>query len=227
MNFHAAIPLIATIAYIPLFVILLSNRPWQRRHRLFLLFLIPAMLWSLSGFLLRSGLFMPHILAKIIPSATIWMLIQLHYFISSFYRSERIKIPLAYTFLVVTLVLTGLDYIPQSIEVTAEGTVIVNYGIGMVALGLLFLFTLGVKDVYSLLQRYKTSSDASERNQIMYSLAATGVLTVFLLGSFTPGGGQYPVPHIGNFVTACIFTYALSPIGCWTSESYSAKPLST
>jgi len=209
MNFHVAIPLIATIAYIPLFVILLSNRPWQRRHRLFLLFLIPAMLWSLSGFFLRSSLFMPHILAKVIPCATIWMLIQLHYFISSFYRSEHIKVPLAYIFLVVTLVLTGLDYIPQSIEVTAGGAVIVNYGIWMVALGLLFLFTLGVKNVYSLLQRYKISSDASERNQIMYLLAAIGVLIVFLLGSFTPRGGQYPVPHIGNFVTACVFTYAV------------------
>jgi len=209
MNVNVLVPLIATIAYIPLFVILLSNRPWQRRHRLFLLFLIPAMLWSLSGFFLRSNLFAPHILAKIIPIATIWMLVQLHYFISSFYRSEHTRIPLAYIFLIVTIVLTGLDFIPQSIEVTATGTVIVHYGIWLIAIGLLFLFTLGVQNVYSLLQRYRISSDASERNQIAYLLAAIGVLVVFLLGSFTPRGGEYPVPHIGNFVTACVLTYAV------------------
>jgi diguanylate cyclase (GGDEF)-like protein len=209
MNVNVLVPLIATIAYIPLFVILLSNRPWQLRHGLFLLFLIPAMLWSLSAFFLRSNLYAPYILAKVIPSTAIWMLVQLHYFISSFYRSERIKIPLAYIFLVVTIVLTGLDYIPQSIEVTATGIVIVHYGIWMVAIGLLFLFTLGVKDVYSLLQRYRISSDASERNQIAYLLAATGVLVVLLLGSFTPRGAEYPVPHIGNFITACVLTYAV------------------
>ncbi|MEE8420766.1 MAG: hypothetical protein V3R92_04835, partial [Dehalococcoidales bacterium] len=57
MNIYTVFPLIATIAYIPLLVTTASNRPWQRRHTLFILFLIPAMLWSLTDVFLRSNLF--------------------------------------------------------------------------------------------------------------------------------------------------------------------------
>jgi len=208
MYVDVLVPLVATIAYIPLFVILLSNRPWQRRQRLFLLFLIPAMLWSLSGFFLRSGLFTPHILAKVIPIAAIWMLIQLHYFVSSFYRSERIKIPLAYIFPIATIVLAALGYIPQRIEVTASG-IIVDYGVWIIAIYLLFLFTVGVKDMYSLIQKYKLSPNPAERNQIVYLLAAIAILTVFIFSSITPRGGEFPVSHIGNLIIACVLTYAV------------------
>jgi len=208
MDVNVLIPLIATIAYIPLFVILLSSRPWNRKQRLFLLFLIPAMLWSLSGFLLRSGLFTPHILAKIIPSAAIWMLIQLHYFVCSFYRSEHIKIPLAYIFLVATIVLAAAGYIPSNVEVTASG-INVNYGPWIIVAYLLFLFTVGIKDMYSLIQKYRLSPNPAERNQIVYLLAAIAILTVFIFSSITPRGGEYPVSHIGNLIIACVLTYAV------------------
>jgi len=209
MDVDALVPLIATIAYIPLFVILLSNRPWGRKQMLFLLVLISAMLWSLSGFLLRSGFFAPHMIAQVIPTAAIWMLIQLHYFISSFYRSERIKIPWAYIFLVSTIILAALGYIPQNIEITDAGNVIVNYGPWIVAVYLVFLFTAGVKDVYSLIQKYRLSPKPPERNQIVYLLASIVILAVFLFSSISPRGGEFPMGHIGNLVIACVLTYAV------------------
>jgi hypothetical protein len=87
MSAQILIPLIATIAYIPLFVILLSNRPWQRSHRIFLLFLIPAVLWSLSTFLSMSNLLTHNksLEVKIILCIAILMLVQFHYFVRSFY----------------------------------------------------------------------------------------------------------------------------------------------
>jgi len=209
MNVYVSVPLLATIAYIPLFVILLSNRPWQRRHRLLLLVLIPAMLWSLSGFFLRSGLFTPHMIAQVIPTAAIWMLIQLHYFICSFYQSERIKIPWAYIFLVATIVLAISGRIPQNIEIADAGNVIVNYGPWVVAIYLVFLSIVGVRDLYSLLQKYRLSPNPVERNQIVYLLAAIVILTVFLFSTIAPRGGEFPVGHIGNLVIACVLTYAV------------------
>jgi len=209
MGVDALVPLIATIAYIPLFVILLSNRPWGRKQMLFLLVLISAMLWSLSGFLLRSGFFAPHMIAQVIPSAAIWMLIQLHYFISSFYRSERIKIPWVYIFLVATIVLAISGRIPQNIEITDAGNVIVNYGPWIVAVYLVFLFTAGVKDIYSLIQKYRLSPNPPERNQLVYLLASIVILAVFLFSSISPRGGEFPMGHIGNLVIACVLTYAV------------------
>jgi len=210
MHVQVVVPLIATIAYIPLVVILLSNRPWQRGHRLFLLFLIPTILWSLSIVLFRGDFLMPYklLLSKMGICLVIWMLVQLHYFIGSFYQSERIKVPLAYIFLISAIALAALNYIPRSIEVTASG-INVDYGPWVIAIGLLFLSTAGAKDVYSLIKKYRLSPHPEERNQIVYLLTAIGVLIVFLLSSYTPRGGEFPVSHVGNLIVACVLTYAV------------------
>jgi diguanylate cyclase (GGDEF)-like protein/putative nucleotidyltransferase with HDIG domain len=210
MNVRVLIPLIATIAYIPLFVILLSNRPWQRRHGLFLLFLIAAVFWSFVTFLSMSGLLIHNkpLEVKIVLCIAILMLVQFHYFVCSFYRFERIRIPLAYIFLMATIALAALGYIPRGVEVTASG-INVDYGPWIIAIGLLFLSTVGVKDVYSLIQKYRLSPNPAERNQIVYLLVAIGVLTVFLLSSYTPRGGEFPVSHIGNLIVACVLAYAV------------------
>jgi diguanylate cyclase (GGDEF)-like protein/putative nucleotidyltransferase with HDIG domain len=211
VNVHSLIPLIATIVYIPLFVILLSNRPWQRRHRLFLLFLIPAILWSLSDIFFRGGFLAPYRdqLVKIGICISIWMFIQLHYFISSFYQSERIKIPLAYIFLVATIVLAAAGYIPHKPPEVTETHIIVYYGPWIIAIVLLFLATVGVKDTYSLIQKYRLSPNPAERNQIGYLLVAIGVLIISISSTVTPRGGEFPASHIGNLIIACVFTYAV------------------
>jgi diguanylate cyclase (GGDEF)-like protein/putative nucleotidyltransferase with HDIG domain len=218
MNAQILIPLIATIAYIPLFVILLSTRPWQRRHSLFLLFLIPAVLWSLDIVLFRSDFLMSYKLhlIRIGICLVIWMLVQLHYFICSFYQSKQIKIPWAYVFVIATIVLAALaalNEIPKDIVVSTvptDGGIRVVYGGGIIAIFLLFLSTIGGRDVYSLLQKYRLSPNPAERNQIVYLVTAIAVLMVFILGSIVvPYGGEFPVSHIGNFIIACVFTYAV------------------
>jgi diguanylate cyclase (GGDEF)-like protein/putative nucleotidyltransferase with HDIG domain len=210
MNGHVVVPLIATIAYIPLFVILLSNRPWSRKHRLFLLFLIPAVIWSLSTFLSRSDLLIQNRLleVKIVICVVLWMLVQFHYFVCSFYRSERIKIALAYIFPIATIVLAAAGYIPSNVEVTASG-INIDYGPWIIAIVLLFLSIVGAKDIYSLIQRYRLSPNPEERNQIVYLLVAIGVLAVSISSTLAPRGGEYAIPHIGNLIIACVLIYAV------------------
>jgi diguanylate cyclase (GGDEF)-like protein len=210
MSIQVLVPLIATIAYIPLFVILLSNRPWQRGHRLFLLFLIPAVLWSLSVVFFRSDSLMPYkfLLIRIVICILMLMLVQLHYFICSFYQSERIKIPLVYIFLVGTIALALAGQIPRGIEPTAS-SINVDYGPWIIAICLLFLSIVGTRDIHSLIQKYRLSPNPEERNQIVYLLAAIVILTVSILSSIGPRGGEFPVSHIGNLIVACVFTYAV------------------
>ncbi len=211
MNVQVLIPLIATVAYIPLLVVLVANRPWGRKQKFFFLFLIPAILWSVVAVLGYSGLFAggEYFAVKFGICTVIWILVQLHYFVSSFYRSERVKFPWAYLFLVATIVLTASGLIPDSIIITETGAIVVDYGVLIVVIGLLLLSTAGVRDMYYLIQKYRLSPDPAERNQIIYLLVSIGVLTVFLLGSYTPAGGEFPVSHIGNFVVACVLTYAV------------------
>jgi diguanylate cyclase (GGDEF)-like protein len=203
------IPLIATIVYIPLFVILLSDRPWQQRHRLFFLFLVPAVLWSFITFLsMRKPFTQDRVLdVSIVVCVAIWMLVQFHYLARSFYESERVRTPLAYLFLAATVVIVTVGPIRKILGPDIADNGAVFYGYGIVAIFLLFLATVGIKDVYSLLQKHKLSPNPAERNQIVYLLASIFIFTAFFLSAI--GGSEFPVSHIGNLVVAGILTYAV------------------
>ena len=209
MNSHALIPLIATIAYIPLLVILLANRPWDRKQRFAFLFLIPAILWSLTDTLFRSDFFMPDKLFLVngVLCFAIWMGVQGHYSLRSFYSSQRLKIPFAYVLLVSCITLAALGYIPRGIDVTAGG-IAVAYGNWFI-LVVFALLTLIARDIHLLSRKLKAPADPLERNQIFYLLLGVAILLGFALSSFAPGGGEYPISHLGNLITAGILAYAV------------------
>jgi len=209
MNTHVLVPLIATIAYIPLLIILLANRPWDRKQRFAFLFLIPAILWSLTDTFFRSDFFMPDklFLVKVVLCFAVWMGVQGHYSLRSFHSSQRLKIPFAYILLVSCIVLAALGYIPRGIDVTT-GSIAVDYGNWFI-LVVFVLFTLIAKDVHLLSRKLKVLADPLERNQIFYLLPGVAILVGFTLSSFAPEGGKYPISHIGNLITAGILIYAV------------------
>src|SRR4030042_3573620 len=99
MNVYAIAPLIAAIAYIPILVTTISSRPWQRRHQLFLLFLIPAMLWNLSDFFFRGNILPDYhiIIWEITFLLFPLMAVQFHCFTSSFFSTGNGRwLPFAY-----------------------------------------------------------------------------------------------------------------------------------
>ena len=112
------IPLVSVVVYVPLLVILLINRPWDRRQKLFLSFLTTAAVWSFATFLSRSGfLIQDRVLeAKIIFGLFVLMLVQFHYFVSSFYRSDGVRFPLVYLFVLASIILTSVGLIPRGAE---------------------------------------------------------------------------------------------------------------
>jgi len=197
MNAQALIPLIAFIAYIPLVVILLTNRPWQSQQKFFFLFLIPAILWSVSDILFRSDFLVQYKLTFIKTGLcfAIWMGIQFHYFLRSFHHLQDSKIPFAYALLLGTVILAALDEIPGSINI-ADG-VTLQYGIPLMFVIALLVIMVS-KGVQSLIKRFRFSSDAAERNQIAYLFLAMSALAVLGFASFTPFGNKYPLAHIGS-----------------------------
>jgi diguanylate cyclase (GGDEF)-like protein len=210
MNTQILIPLAATIAYVPCLVILLDNRPWQRQQRLFFLFLIPAMLWSLSDIAGRSDFFMEHklLLVRIVLCLAIWVIIQFRYLGQSFYKSEVAKTPFAYIILVASITLAALGYMPRDITVT-NGGINVDYGIWM-SLLVGSVLIIGSKDIYHLIRKLKVSANAVERNQIIYFFVAFACLAIFGFATLgIPAAGTYPVAHIGNFLSALVLTYAV------------------
>jgi diguanylate cyclase (GGDEF)-like protein len=204
MNIEASIPLVAFVAYVPLLGILLANRPWQTRHKLLLLYLIPAIVWSFSDFLARGFLVQNELLLNVVLCTGMWMGIGFYCFFHSFYQTRGRKAFLAYIWLVGAVVLASVGQLGHVDSLTGA----VTYGDWLLPLTI-SLTVLVSKGVYSLVQRFRFSSDAAERNQIAYLFLGMTVLAVFGFLSFVPFFGHLPLAHIGNLAMACILTYGV------------------
>jgi diguanylate cyclase (GGDEF)-like protein len=206
MNIHALIPLIAAVAYIPLFVIILNNRPWGRQHMLFAVYLVVAALWSLADIFFRSDFFNSSkvILAQILICMFLLACVQSHYFVASFYRDVNFKFPIAYGIPALGIVLMVLGYIPENVII--DNGIVLVYGIWIYPLGL-FLFVLASTDVYFLIRKLRILTDPEKRNQIQYLIIGISSLTLFVGASVTKWGKEFPIAHIGNLINAAVLSY--------------------
>jgi diguanylate cyclase (GGDEF)-like protein len=209
VNPSALIPLIATVVYVSLSIILVLNRPWRQRHRLFLLFLVPALLWSLITFLSLQGWFTQNrqFDVSLVVCVAMLTLIQFHYLVRSFYRSEPVRVPLVYLFLAATIILVAVGPIREILGPNINKSGLQFYGFGIFGIYVLFGSAVGTTDVLSWIRKYRLSPDPAERNQMFYMLLSIVIFTVFFaLGA---PGGEIPWSHIGNLAVACILTYAV------------------
>ncbi len=210
MNIYALFPLIAIIAYIPLLLTVANSRPWQRRHTLFVLFLIPAMMWSLADYLWRSNNFPEHsmLLGQFTIILFCLMAIQFYCFTSSFFAPGQGRwLTFAYSSLALIIILVALGYIPENIITDGEKLYPV-YGNGVIIIALP-LCTLVTRTAYVLVRRLKTLDNPVLYNQIVSLLIGLGALTVFTFAAILPFGREYPISHIGNIVNASILSYAV------------------
>ena len=207
MNTHALVPLVAAVAFVPLFFILVFNRPWQRQHKLLLVYLVAAILWSFVDFLFRSDFLAEYklILVKAVLWLGLWSAVQLLYVVRYFSKTQFIKFPFGYVLLLVLVVLEVLGYVPKSIDTSVTG-LHVQYGIWFILIALTLLLMVG-GDLYFMIRRLIYSKSPEERNQIAYFLAGISFLIVFIFASFAPGGGGFPLSHVGNLANAAIMSY--------------------
>jgi len=210
MNTHVVIPFIASVAYLILFAVLLMNRPWATRERLFIAFIIAAFLYSIADLFVRGDFMMDQkrLLAQIGICAAIWTVVQYHYFIRPYFSKTPVRVPLAYVFLLATIVLCFLGLIPRLTTVSDAG-VTVYYGLPLLIIGVLVFTLLGVRDGVLLLRCHRLAADAAERNQIAYLITTIVVFSFFMLLSFVPSAGSYPWSLIGNLLAACVLSYAV------------------
>jgi len=210
MNIYALFPLIAIVAYIPLLVITIGSRPWQRQHKLFTLFLIAAMAWSLADYLARSNFFPQYnfLLFKLVLIMLTWMAVQLHCFMSSFFPPRTGRwLPFAWASLAVVIVLAVLGYIPEGMVVSGDKHYPV-YGLWVVFMAIPLLI-LAARNTYVFWKRLKTLDNPVLYNQIVSLLISIFVLTIFISAALLPWGREFPISHFGNIIIAFILSYAI------------------
>ena len=210
MNIYALFPLVATIGYISLIITTVSNRPWQRRHTLFILFLAPAMIWSLTDVFLRTNFFPQYnlLLFKIIVIVYTVMAVQFHRFLSSFYAPGQGRwLPFAYASLAVAIALVVLGYVAEGITAIGD-KVYHSYSAGIIFI-LLFLMILATRNFYVFRKMLKILDNPVLYNQIISLVLSLFVLVVFTLSTLLPWGREYPISHFGSLIIAFILSYAI------------------
>jgi len=207
MNTYSLIAVIATLAYIPLFLILLANRPWQRQKQTFAIFLFAIMLWNVGGFIFRSDYLQGDkiYIAKGILCLVLIVVTSLHYFLRTYYEKSEPRFPLAYI-ISGLLFIPVLAFMPESINVGEVAAPV--YGPWVFLLVAYGLVIVGW-DIYHLWGKYKNTSDPVVHNQLIYLLVGAIVLSVFAISSVTKVGQQYPLVNLGSFLNALILTYTV------------------
>ncbi|MFC1845951.1 diguanylate cyclase [Chloroflexota bacterium] len=210
MDIHFLIPLFASVIYTTLLIVTIVNRPTQKQQKLFAIYLVAATLWSFSDFLLRSDLFIDHklLLFRLTIVASMWWAVQLYCFTRAFlYQPGGWGIRFGYISLLIFALLAILGFIPPS--VSFEGGVIsptYNWWIIVYGVPLLTLATMGL---YSLIKKFRSLTDAEERNKIGYFVTAICMLAIFGFSGMTHLAREFPVSHLGGLFSAIILTYAV------------------
>jgi diguanylate cyclase (GGDEF)-like protein len=209
MNIYALFPLIATIAYIPLFISTIRSRPWRMQHKLFTLFLSAAMIWSLTDYFFRGNFFPQYnfLLFKIIVIVFTWMVVQFYCFASSFYPSGTGRwLPVAYGSLAFIITLVMLGYVPEGVIASGDKLYPV-YGTGWVFIAVPLL-TLLVRNVYLFWKRLRILDNPVLHNQIVSLLVSIFVLAAFTFAAVFLPWKEFPISHFGNLIVAFILSYA-------------------
>ena len=211
MNIYALFPLIAVIAYIPLLITTVSSRPWQNRHKLFILFLVAAVSWSTTDVFLRSNFFPQYnrpFLELILITYT-WTAVQFYVFVSSFYApGQRRWLPLAYTSLIIVSVLVVLGYVAEGVTAVNGDKLHLDYGRGTVFLALPLL-TLAGRMTYVFGKMLRILDNPVLRNQIFSLMLGLFVLIFFTLLALIPWGSEFAVAHFGSIIIAFILSNAV------------------
>jgi hypothetical protein len=207
MSIQSSISLIAGLAYIPLFIVLSANRPWQRQKKIFALFLISMMLWSFGGSLFRSELLIDYkmLLAKAVLCFLLAGITLLHYFLRSYCNIKTLGNRLVAVAAGIVLVAI-IALIPERISM-ADGTVPI-YGPWVLIMAVYALGLLGY-DIYAMIVKLRSTVDPHVHNQLVYLIVGVSVAVVLSAFSATTAGLQYPWSQVGNLLMALLMTYAV------------------
>jgi signal transduction histidine kinase len=213
MTIHSIIPLLAAFIYIILLLVLIINRPWQRQHKLFLLYLAAATVWGLSEFLLLSNYFTEYRLIsfRVVICSSIWWVVQLYIFARAFLNLKSgFGIWFGYASLALLCMLAILDYAPPNIIVEGGKFIGPVYGWWFIIYVAPLVILAGLGG-YSLWNRFRVLTSPEERNKISYLIVAVSLLVVFGFLGVTPIAlaGGFPLSHIGGLISACVLAYAI------------------
>jgi diguanylate cyclase (GGDEF)-like protein/putative nucleotidyltransferase with HDIG domain len=213
VNLWAIIPLISLITFTILLIFILPQAK-RRVTRIFAIFLFASGAWSFFAFMLDYNLtasssyliFWNRFVIPAIP----WVAVCYYHFIRAYNNKQAgIGVYLGYAFVLIILAFSLAGYVVKDAYMV-NGFLYHeikpwDYVIAAV------LFPVTAATIIMLVQRYRHSSDPSDRNRTTYLIVGWSfLLLVSYITPFHPSLSGLPTDHIGNLFNAIIISYAIS-----------------
>ncbi|MCL0037099.1 diguanylate cyclase [Dehalococcoidia bacterium] len=212
MNIWAIIPLISLLTFVALFILVLQQAG-RRVDKVFALFLFASGAWSFTSFMLISN---PYASTQylifwnvMVITAIPWVAVSYYYFVRAYNNKPGgIGVYLGYTFVPAMLGLGLAGYVVKDAYIIGG---YLHHDIGPwrhIIGGIILPFLLCA--MLMLVQRYRGSTDPTERNRVTYLITGSGIAIVGgYVAAFTPALAGLPVDHLGTLANALIIAYAI------------------
>jgi diguanylate cyclase (GGDEF)-like protein/putative nucleotidyltransferase with HDIG domain len=213
LNSWAFIPLVASVVYIILLILVIQDSE-RKANRFFAYFLSVAAFWSFTSFML---VFNPsanpdnlQFWNELVVTAIAWVSIAYFHFVRVYNnRAGGIWTYFGYAFTLFILIMALSGNVVSNVRLEdgylfhhiRPWDMIVGAGIApFVITG----FTM-------LIQRYRQSTDPTDRNRTIYLIIGSGALILLsYITPFTPALAGLTTDHIGNIINAALIAYAIS-----------------
>lgn len=212
MNLWALIPFLSFLTYAGLLVLVLQQAG-RRVHRVLALFLFASGIWSFTSFMMiyDPAASTQHLIFwnVLIIAAIPWVAVSYYHFVRAYNNKPRgIGVTIGYT-LVLTILALGLSGQVVKSAYIVDGRAYHDIGPwAYVLMGILMPFLIIA--MLMLLRRYRSSTDAIDRNRTMYLIVGWSLNVVLgYINPLIPALASLPTDHFGNLANAVIISVAI------------------
>jgi diguanylate cyclase (GGDEF)-like protein len=212
-NAWAIIPLVASIVYVILLLLVLQDTE-KKASRYFAYFLSVAAFWGFSSFML---VFNPEATSsqlqfwnEMVVVAIAWIGVAYYHFVRIYTnKTGGIWVYLGYGFTLAILVLALNGVVVSNVSLE-NGYIVHDIRPWDIIIGSV-VAPFVISGVYMLVRRYRQSTDPVDRNRTIYLILGSGALILLsYLTPFTPALAGLTTDHIGNIINAALIAYAIS-----------------
>jgi len=210
MNIWALIPLISFLIYAALAVVVLQQAR-KRVNRVFALLLFASGVWSFTSFMLHLNAYpqQAFLWNELLVAALLWTTVSYYHFVRAYNNKPGgIGSRLGYACVLILLALSLSGYIVKSSYVV-NGVLYHELGFSLYIIGgVSFIFLITA--MLMLINRYRISTDPTDRNRTMYLIIGSGIaIVVNYFCNLTPAIAGLSLDHLGNLANALIIAYAI------------------
>ena len=207
-DLNTIIPVIATVLYASLYVLVATNKPQNSMRRRFRLYLLSMVFWSLGAFMVMVDYGNTTFWFRFMGAGGVTSMITLFYFTQGVVDNPLkawSHIIYTYGFVALTVSLFTNLVMPHASIINGELNYELSPLIALVA-GPGFLLI-----IFSIFQLYRSSKESRDEAQVTrYVLLIIAIIVVIVGGAFNfTDLGKYPVDIAANAVAAVIITYSI------------------